>query len=324
MCINAAATLKVSGASTYSWSPTTGLSSSLGDSLIATPTVTTTYTVLGTSTEGCTNITSLVVTVNPLPVVTAVGGNACPGDTIKLIASGAGLGTYSWKPTIGLDTTIGASVISRPLTTTTYTVTGTTVFGCKASVKVEAIIIPKPIASFTSNPQIINVLDPTVHFTDSSVGSGINKWDWSFGDVPNSTSNNQHPSFIYPDEAAEYQVELIVTDQFGCIDTVVNPLVIKGIYSFYVPNTFTPNENGVNDGFTPKGEGIDETDYELLIFDRWGNLIWRTNTWGEQWSGKANYGPEIAQIDTYVWKVHVREKDSQIVHNYIGHVNIVK
>ncbi|MBA3706574.1 MAG: hypothetical protein H0W84_11960, partial [Bacteroidetes bacterium] len=48
------------------------------------------------------------------------------------------------------------------------------------------------------------------------------------------------------------------------------------------------------------------------------------STWGEAWDGRANGGADIAQIDTYVWKVHVREKESQIKHNYIGHVNIVK
>ena len=53
-------------------------------------------------------------------------------------------------------------------------------------------------------------------------------------------------------------------------------------------------------------------------------MIWHTDTWGEQWDGRANYGNDPAQIDTYVWKVHVRELDTQIQHNYIGHVNIVE
>jgi gliding motility-associated-like protein len=99
---------------------------------------------------------------------------------------------------------------------------------------------------------------------------------------------------------------------------------VKGEYTFFIPNTFTPNGDGKNDYFFPKGVGIDPSDYDLWIFDRWGNLIWHTDTWGEQWDGRANYGQDVAQIDTYVWKVHVRELDSQAQHNYIGHVNIVK
>jgi len=99
---------------------------------------------------------------------------------------------------------------------------------------------------------------------------------------------------------------------------------IKGAFSFYAPNSFTPDGDLINDSFTPKGVGVDETDYELWIFDRWGNMIWRTTIWGESWDGRVNKGGEIAQLDTYVWKVQVKEKDSGQKHNYIGHVSIVK
>ena len=119
-------------------------------------------------------------------------------------------------------------------------------------------------------------------------------------------------------------MQLIVTNQFGCIDTVIGTVIIHGIFTFYIPNTFTPNNDGINDGFMAKGVGIDETDYDLWVFDRWGNLIWHTEIWGEAWDGKANHGADVAQIDTYVWKVHVKEKESGTKHNYIGHVNIVK
>jgi gliding motility-associated-like protein len=119
-------------------------------------------------------------------------------------------------------------------------------------------------------------------------------------------------------------VRLIVANQFGCIDTAWTVVDIRGQYSFYIPNTFTPNADGINDGFAPKGTGIDESDFGFWIFDRWGNMIWKSHTWGEHWNGKANQGEDIAQIDTYVWKVRVKELDTHIVHTYIGHVNIVK
>ena len=119
-------------------------------------------------------------------------------------------------------------------------------------------------------------------------------------------------------------MRLIVTNQFGCVDTTQIVVEIKGQYSFYIPNTFTPDGDGINDGFMPKGTGIDASDYGFYIFDRWGNLIWQTNIWGYAWDGRANNGENIAQIDTYVWKVRVKELDTHIVHNYIGHVNIVK
>jgi gliding motility-associated-like protein len=322
ICENTSTSLNATGANIYTWSPTTGLNSGTGTTVTANPTSTTTYTVIGTSTFGCTNSTTVIVTVNPAPIVSATGDNACPGDTIKLTASGAV--TYSWIPASGLSSMTGSTVISKPSKTTTYTITGTSANGCTATAIAIATVNPKPTAAFTTSPQKIDILNPTVYFTDQSTGGIITKWNWSLGDIANSISKIQNPSFTYPDIVEDYQIQLIVTNQFGCIDTVTGTVFVHGIFTFFIPNTFTPDGDGINDGFMAKGVGIDETDYDLWVFDRWGNLIWHTEIWGEAWDGRANGGANIAQIDTYVWKVHVREKESGIKHNYIGHVNIVK
>jgi gliding motility-associated-like protein len=320
ICFGNSTTLTVSGANSYSWSPSTGISPTTGNSVTANPTATTTYTIIGTDANGCTNNTTVVVTVNPLPVIVVPPAGICPGDSTSLTASGAV--TYSWSPATGITPTTGATVKATPNNTTTYTITGTNAFGCTAATPVIVTVHPKPNPSFNASPNPASVFDPTISFTDHTNG-GV-KWDWTLGDKNNTPSTQQNPSFTYPDSIGTYKIRLIVTNQFGCIDTTYGTVVIKGEYTFFIPNTFTPNGDGTNDYFFPKGTGIDETDYDLWIFDRWGNLIWHTETWGEQWDGRANYGENVAQIDTYVWKVHVREKDAQIIHNYIGHVNIVK
>ncbi len=322
ICEGTSTTLTASGASTYSWSPITGLNPATGSPVTANPTVTTTYTVIGTSALGCTGSTTVIVTVNPAPVVIATGGSGCPGDTSTLTVSGAS--SYTWSPASSLSASTGATVTAHPGSTTNYIITGTGANGCTATAGSTVLVNPKPTADFTTYPNPVDIFNPTIYFYDKSTGGIMNTWSWSLGDLKNTGSNNQNPHFTYPDTAGHYTVQLIVTNQFGCIDTVIETVYVKGIFTFYIPNTFTPNNDGTNDGFMPKGTGIDESDYDLWVFDRWGNMIWHTSIWGDAWDGKANGGAEIAQIDTYVWKVHVKEKETQAVHNYIGHVNIVK
>lgn len=321
ICFGHSTTLNASGANTYTWAPATGLSSETGPIVTASPGTTLTYTVTGIDNNGCIGQTTTQVTVIPSPVLTVTGGNACPGDSITLTADGAV--SYVWSPTKWLNTTTGPKVISTPVTTTTYVITGTGANGCTSMASATATVNVEPLAGIKASPNPALVLYPTVQFSDNSTNDVV-KWKWDFGDPKKSSSTKKNPTFTYPDLIENYTVRLIVTNQFGCVDTTQIVVEIKGQYSFYIPNTFTPDGDGINDGFMPKGTGIDASDYGFYIFDRWGNLIWQTNIWGYAWDGRANNGENIAQIDTYVWKVRVKELDTHIVHNYIGHVNIVK
>lgn len=129
ICAGGSTTLAASGASTYSWAPSAGLSATTGSSVVASPTVTTTYTVTGAN-GGCTDTETITVTVNPSPTVAVspTSMNICPAGSTPLTASGAS--TYAWLPTTGLSPTTGANVTASPLATTTYTVTGTAANGC--------------------------------------------------------------------------------------------------------------------------------------------------------------------------------------------------
>src|SRR6185369_171556 len=97
ICLGASTTLTGAGASTYSWSPASGLSSASGSPVTASPAVTTNYTVTGTDANGCYNTGVCTVTVNPLPTVTVNSGAVCSGNSMTLNALGAN--TYTWSPT---------------------------------------------------------------------------------------------------------------------------------------------------------------------------------------------------------------------------------
>ncbi len=151
ICAGDSATLTASGAATFTWSPSTGLSTTTGGTVIAKPTVTTTYTVLGnTVTNGCQAAGSVTVTVNPKPTISA-GSNRtlCLGDSTVLTATGAA--TYVWSPATGLSCTTCANPYAKPSATTTYTITSTSGVGCTATGTVTVIVNPLPTVSAGNN-----------------------------------------------------------------------------------------------------------------------------------------------------------------------------
>lgn len=146
ICEGSSTTLTASGATNYTWSPATGLSSTTGSPVTANPTTTTTYTITGT-TGACSGTTTSTVTVNPLPVVTATPITICEGGSGTITASGAT--SYTWSPATGLSSTSGATVTANPATTTTYTITGTT-GSCSNTATVTVTVSPAPVTSVAS------------------------------------------------------------------------------------------------------------------------------------------------------------------------------
>jgi subtilisin-like proprotein convertase family protein len=151
ICSGESAVLTASGAATYTWSPSTGLNTTTGASVTASPAVTTTYTVIGNS-SGCTDTAEVTVTVNASPQLVVPGAQTiCDGNSVTLNVSGAD--SYDWDPSSGLNVTSGPSVVAFPNATTVYTVTGTNLNGCSASstITVNVNTIPAIPAAVTGN-----------------------------------------------------------------------------------------------------------------------------------------------------------------------------
>ncbi len=130
ICSGNNTTLTASGMSSYTWSPSLGLNTTTGATVIANPTSTTTYTVTGTNIAGTINSKTVTVTVNSNPIVSInpLVYSLVPGSSIQLTANGAD--NYVWTPSTGLTSNVGTSVVASPNTTTTYTVVGTSPNGC--------------------------------------------------------------------------------------------------------------------------------------------------------------------------------------------------
>jgi gliding motility-associated-like protein len=178
-------------------------------------------------------------------------------------------------------------------------------------------VYPKPNASFTVQPQTATITNPVVSITDLSTGA--NFWSWNFGNHDTTSIHKPNPQ-TYADTGT-YIITLITSTLFSCIDTAYQTVIIEPDFMFYIPNAFTPDGDGLNDTFTGKGIFIKE--FEMSIFDRWGNLVYQTDDINKPWDGRANHGSEIAQRDVYVYVVKVTDfKNGK--HTYKGTVTLVR
>jgi gliding motility-associated-like protein len=316
------------GQYSYMWIPSTGLSNPNIARPYVTPTTTTTYTVIVSDNCGTPTDSAMTTVYIYPPTVLSFVSN----DTIGCAPLCINFTGTSSPPCAGGVWTFGDGSTGTGCNTArhcyskggNYTVTWmvTDTNGCKGLLsKVDFVnAYPDPVAAFTYNPMPPTMLNPEVWFQNES--SGATSYLWLFGDSSLTTSTLLNPIYTYKDTGC-YPVTLIVNNQFGCTDTAKEPICIKAGFSFYAPNTFTPNGDGLNDVWMPFGTGIDLNNYELMLFDRWGNLMFETHTWGQGWDGRANGGSKLAQIDTYVWKVSLMDLDGY-PHTYSGHCNLIK
>ncbi len=289
------------------------------------PVVTTNYVLDVTDNNGCQASANIDVIVNPSPVVQFISDvnqgceNVCVDFTNQTINTQSVVWDFGdGSPTSNVDPLVNHCYNAPGNYDVSLTVTG--VNGCSATGMIANMInvYSNPIAAFTSMPQNPTIADPTVNFTDLS--QGANAWSWSFGDPNGSTSNLQHPSFSYSDTGT-FNVQLVVTNNFGCTDTVINSVTIYGEFSIFIPNSFTPNDDEMNPVFKPKGRGIDE--YQFLIFDRWGELIFSTNDLSKGWDGKRQNNTQISQQGVYVYKINLTDVLGED-HQFIGQVNLIR
>lgn len=305
----------------YAWVP-----SGAGNNPIASNLTAGQHTVTVTDANGC-SLDSTFTVNEPAPV--AVGDFV--GDTIAGCSPLEVEFTNTTNPALyvsmfwelGNGDTSSVSPISTTYTTPgTYDVkiTLTDAAGCQGVAEKLAYITvyDDPSAHFTANPGEVTVFDPTYQFIDLSQYN-IVSWDWNFNNL--GTSNEQNPTFTFPDDTGSHNVTLIVEDNHGCIDTVNHTVIVRGEYGIYVPNAFTPDADGKNDGFHPKGFGISEFGYSFLIFDRWGEKIFQSIDINEPWYG--DYKGKLVPNGVYVWRLDFKDLNGH-GHSQTGKVTIIR
>ncbi len=308
------------GAYTYNWLPSGGNGTS------ATGLGVGSYTITVTDQNGCTD-TALAIVPPTNPAVasfTGIDTVGCAPLCVTFTNTSPSASTCFWDFGDG-----GTSNLCN--LTYCYTIPGTynvtlsitDAAGCPGSVTHIAMVTvnPQPAANFSASPQPASISNPTVTFTDLSTNG--TSWFWNFGDPNNSTSTVQHPTFTY-NAPGNYTVMLIVNNG-QCVDTIWMTVVVEEDFTFFAPNTVTPNGDNHNDLFKPYGIMWDVSRYELYIYDRWGQKIFETKDPNASWDGKVQGGNSgnIVQEDTYVWKVIVYDLHMK-KHQFVGHVNVIR
>ena len=203
ICIGESATLLATGGISYMWNNGLGAGSSHSITPLVTGEIT--YTVTGADANGCQSTDNLILRIDALPIVNA-GSNIeiCSGEKVTLLATGAA--TYVW------DNGIVNGVSFEPTTTQTYTVIGTTVFGCVNQDEVEIVVNPSPSVSFTGT-NLTGCAPMTPSFQATVTGT-INTYLWEFGDG-HTSSDILQTTHTYINHAC-YDVKLTVTSDKGC------------------------------------------------------------------------------------------------------------
>ncbi len=196
--------------------------------------------------------------------------------------------------------------------------------GCLSAFTLDGLVevYPEPFANFdVVNMDAIGVLNAEVDFVNTSLGATTFYWD--FGGMGSSTEI--HPSFHFPPLGNQgYRVCLDVTNDEGCTNSVCRELFIPGEMLVYVPNAFTPDLDGVNDGFRPVVEGIVAESYSFSIYNRWGEMIFLSDDPTDAWYGQVRGGNHFAQDGAYVWILEVQDAHSAERFRFEGHVSLIR
>jgi len=298
VCAGSSTTLSVKSdypVNVFRWSPSAGLNDSTSATPIATPNDTTLYTVDAKSAV-CAGSGTIKINVLPKPIANAGPDTTICNDSYATLHGSAsnlsGSINYLWLPETSVETPHSATTIVRPNSRshTTYRLQVTDNYGCNFKVFDDVIVTTNGLVKASAGNDTI----ASIGIPHQLLGSGGSKYQWSPANVLDNPQA-QNPIAILQTDT---RFNLIIKDTLGCTGTsTVLVKVYKGS-TYYVPNAFTPNGDGLNDVFKAIAPGIKQTDY-FKIFDRWGKLVFETNNMSKGWDGK--YGGLAQPTAVYVW-----------------------
>lgn len=325
-----------SGAYNVNWFPGAGLSNSSGNSVVASPLSTTQYNVSASDVNCPTQIINALITVSvnpkPVPNVSASAISGCVPLCIDLQSN-------SSTPAVNVGWSFGGNLsASGDPVNFCFTKAGTynirtnitDVNGCKSSTMANFQIhaYPHPEPDFSWDPTEPSAIISNVNFYSTSASGSIVAQYWDFGDMLNNPGTNSsslaNPSHDYTGNIGKFPVTIVQTNIWGCTDTLIKVVDVIEDFTMYIPNAFTPNADGLNDIFQPKGMGWMPDKYEFLIYDRWGTLIFKTNDYTKGWDGTVKGSGGICPSDVYVYKIKATSSAHSQRKEFAGHVTLMK
>ncbi len=369
ICIGDQASLEGSGATNYTWMPT----SSNNTNIIVSPTTTTTYTLFGNSGGVCTGSMVSTVSVNPFPSLAtlAMSPTICLGKSSVILASGAS--NYTWQPG-GLS---GSSVNVTPTVSTTYTIIGSEL-NCASTITVDIMVAPiptidiymSPTVTCISSTQIVTLtaggastftwlpisstaqsvaVTPSVSLVYSVSGAnsagcvsqnsialnispdlqaGSSAAKVCFGNTVNLTASGALSYSWMPGNFTQANVNVIpdASTSYTVIGTNGLCSQVKAVYVEVtaevineIPEVFTPNDDGKNDKFVIKSET--QAKIDIKVFNRWGTLVYSNAEYDNKWDGTANTGMLLGNNKlpqgTYYYVIDIESCSKQLIRGYV-------
>lgn len=275
---------------------------------------------------GCYNNIETILEIIPLPIISfnPEYQEACPPVTLNFSAETSPVESCFWDFGDGSTSTQCGAVAHTYIESGCYdiSITVTDAAGCSNAVIAEDIVcaFPTPNANFAFSPDPVSEFFTDVQFHNLSSGGDYFYWTIE-GGLP-SSSTEVHPETTYPPETpGEYPVELIVENIHGCIDTARSVVIVYPDVLIYVPNTFTPDGNTFNNVWKPSIIGVNEEGYKLLVFNRWGEVVWESYNLNESWDG--TYKGVKVKDGTYVWKLEAQQQHTAEIMHWNGHINVL-
>jgi gliding motility-associated-like protein len=309
---------------TYAWTGAGIIGSSVNDNMNTGTAGTYTVTITDPS-NGCTS-TGTVDAILDLNYPTAsffadnLSGCAplCATLSDNSLINGSPIVGWYWQvESQGTATTSGGTFCFTNPGSYDVTLTVTTIDGCTATLSLPNYLTvnPNPTADFLYTPEAITEFDPLVIFGNTSYSADTYFWD--FGDGGTSTTDS--PNHMYADTGT-YCITLLSSTVYGCTDTVTHCLYIAPEFNVFIPNSFTVNDDGLNEIWSVVGRGVKS--FEARIFDRWGEELYFFDNIDKGWDGTRQNG-SLCQQGVYVYKILITDGKGDF-HEYIGNVNLIR
>ncbi len=279
------------------------------------------YVVTVTDENGCTATASRELIVNPTPVASFTNDSSltCDKPFINFYnySSYPPGSVFVWEFGDGTQSAqVSPSHVYNEPGTYSVSLTITTSNGCTGNIQQNVVVefLPFPVADFYTDKKEVSITNSTVRMIDQSQHAVA--WLWDFGDGNGSTDRSPAHNFS---DYGKYRIKQIVTNIAGCRDEKEQEVYVT---PFFVPNAFTPNDDGLNDYFFNAGYEMNLQSFQMAIWNRWGQKVFETDNPNSQWNGKAKDGKQVAE-GVYVYQIKFINQSGK-EYSFEGRVTVLK
>lgn len=315
----------------YEWTDPSGNVVGTMDTIVVAPLATTTYTI--TATDGCESSSQTATTeviFDALPdVLFSVDESAiCTPATFQLTNDSDPLlvDKVYWKISDGqsfdLLDTVDVEIKKSGLYNVQLTVV--TPNGCIDSATTVGMltVYPKPRVDFSYIPKPVTILNTKVQFQNATYGAA--HYDWNFEGGTPDYSSLEDPTIQFPEGVKDsYDVTLIATSEFNCIDSVMKTIDVEPEVLIFAPNAFTPDGDEYNNVWKPEVSGVNIYGVTIQIFNRWGEMVWESHNLDYGWDGTYGAGGQMVEPGVYIWKIEASDRITDNKYEWNGQVNVI-